>query len=225
MTMIHFMTIAIQALVTQPGVQFYTGNMLSNVVGKDGTVYGKYAGFCVEPEFFPDTPNQPSFPDALFGPGKKYDEKAVYKFAYGSGGLGRGSTALDYQKVSDDTLNKYVSWDVTSAAKNWYNSTAKKGAMILVSQNEDSQPLWASFIGHLYYDDSPYFIVNYRNTVGLEDYYTYQTVSAGRGGTVHIGDYSNQITLVNNIASYNIHLLIHKTVSYKKSSIHRSDTL
>ncbi len=122
---------------------------------------------------------------------------------YGSGGLGRDSTVLDYQKVSDDTLNTYVSWDVTTAAKSWYSSAAKKGAMILVSQNEDSQPLWASFVGHLNYADSPYFIVNYRNTVGLEDYYTYQTVSAARGGTVHIGDYSSQLTLVNTITSYN----------------------
>ena len=122
---------------------------------------------------------------------------------YGSGGLGRDSTVLDYQKVSDDTLNTYVSWDVTTAAKSWYSSAAKKGAMILVSQNEDSQPLWASFIGHLYYSNSPYFIVNYRNTVGLEDYYTYQTVSAARGGMVYIGDYSSQLTLVNTAASYN----------------------
>ena len=122
---------------------------------------------------------------------------------YGSGGLGRDSTVLDYQKVSDDTLNTYVSWDVTTAAKSWYSSAEKKGAMILVSQNEDSQPLWASFIGHLNYSNSPYFIVNYRNTVGLEDYYTYQTVSAARGGMVYIGDYSSQLTLVNTAASYN----------------------
>ena len=44
--------------LTQPGVQFYTGNMLPGIAGKGGTVYGRYSGFCVEPEFFPDTPNQ-----------------------------------------------------------------------------------------------------------------------------------------------------------------------
>lgn len=68
--------------LTQPGVQFYTGNMLPGIAGKGGTVYGRYSGFCVEPEFFPDTPNQPAFPNAVFGPGRDYNEKAVYKFEW-----------------------------------------------------------------------------------------------------------------------------------------------
>ncbi len=87
--------------------------------------------------------------------------------------------------------------------KNWYSSTAKKGALIFESLNQYTSHGFAKFIGHDWYENSPYFIVNYRNTVGLEDYYTYQTVSAARGGTVHIGDYSSQLTLVNTIASYN----------------------
>lgn len=69
-----------KVFTTQPGVQFYTGNMLKNLTGKAGSVYEKHAGFCLETQHFPDSPNRPEFPPALFGPGKEYHEKAVFSF-------------------------------------------------------------------------------------------------------------------------------------------------
>ena len=47
----------------------------------------------------------------------------------------------------------------------------------------------------------PYFVVEYRNSAGLESYYTYQTHSIDRAGTGYIGDYSGQLTLVKNDVS------------------------
>ncbi|MDR0601099.1 MAG: galactose mutarotase, partial [Treponema sp.] len=69
-----------RVFTTQPGVQFYTGNLLDGVKGKAGSVYDKHAGFCLETQHFPDTPNQPEFPQAIFGPQKNYHEKAVFAF-------------------------------------------------------------------------------------------------------------------------------------------------
>jgi aldose 1-epimerase len=69
-----------KVFTTQPGVQFYTGNFLDGVIGKAGSVYNKHAGFCLETQHFPDTPNRPEFPPAIFGPGKDYHEKAVFAF-------------------------------------------------------------------------------------------------------------------------------------------------
>jgi aldose 1-epimerase len=65
---------------TQPGVQFYTGNFLDGLVGKHGSVYNKHAGFCLETQHYPDSPNRPEFPSAVFGPGRDYHEKAVFSF-------------------------------------------------------------------------------------------------------------------------------------------------
>lgn len=65
---------------TQPGVQFYTGNFLSGVPGKPGSVYDKQTGFCLETQHFPDSPNRPEFPSAIFGPGRDYHEKSVFAF-------------------------------------------------------------------------------------------------------------------------------------------------
>ncbi|MDR1565992.1 MAG: galactose mutarotase [Treponema sp.] len=67
---------------TQPGVQFYTGNFLAGLPGKLGSVYNKHYGFCLETQHFPDSPNHPEFPPAVFGPDRDYHEQAVFSFSW-----------------------------------------------------------------------------------------------------------------------------------------------
>jgi aldose 1-epimerase len=69
-----------KVFTTQPGVQFYTGNMLSGINGKQGSLYLKHYGLCLETEYFPDSPNRPSFPSCIFGQGKNFYEKTVFAF-------------------------------------------------------------------------------------------------------------------------------------------------
>jgi aldose 1-epimerase len=69
-----------RGFTTQPGVQFFTGNNISEVQGKMGTVYGQYGAFCLETQHFPDSPNRPEFPSAIFGPSQDYHEKTVFAF-------------------------------------------------------------------------------------------------------------------------------------------------
>jgi aldose 1-epimerase len=65
---------------TQPGVQFYTGNFLDGIIGKAGSIYDKHAGFCLETQHLPDSPNRKEFPSSLFGPDRDYHEKALFSF-------------------------------------------------------------------------------------------------------------------------------------------------
>ena len=67
---------------TQPGVQFYSGNFLDGVAGKLGSNYGKHAGFCLETQHFPDSPNRKEFPDCVFGGERKYHERSVFSFEW-----------------------------------------------------------------------------------------------------------------------------------------------
>ncbi|SFQ24402.1 aldose epimerase family protein [Hymenobacter arizonensis] len=65
----------------EPGIQFYTGNFLDGTLkGKAGTTYGKHAGFCLETQHFPDSPNQPKFPNTVLKPGETFRSTSVYKF-------------------------------------------------------------------------------------------------------------------------------------------------
>ncbi len=65
---------------TLPAVQFYTGNNLNGVLGKGGSVYDKYAGFCLETQMFPDSPNKPNFPSPFIMPGEVWEHETVYTF-------------------------------------------------------------------------------------------------------------------------------------------------
>ena len=72
----------LEVLTTQPGIQFYSGNFLDgSIVGRGGTVYKKYAGFCLEPQHFPDSPNQPAFPTTVLRPGEEYRQTTVFRFS------------------------------------------------------------------------------------------------------------------------------------------------
>jgi aldose 1-epimerase len=72
----------VEIMTTQPGVQFYSGNFLDGTItGKGKKVYKKHYGLCLETQHFPDSPNQPEFPNTILKPGEKYAHKTVYKFS------------------------------------------------------------------------------------------------------------------------------------------------
>ena len=74
-----------EVFTTQPGIQFYTGNFLKGTLKytRDGRPYIKHAGLCLETQHFPDSPNQPSFPNSILRPGEVFHETTVYKFGVG----------------------------------------------------------------------------------------------------------------------------------------------
>jgi aldose 1-epimerase len=66
---------------TEPGMQFYTGNFLDGkLVGKNGHVYPRRGGFCLETHHFPDSPNKPQFPSTILRPGETYHSRTVFTF-------------------------------------------------------------------------------------------------------------------------------------------------
>jgi aldose 1-epimerase len=67
---------------TEPGLQFYSGNFLDGKnKGKGGWVYQFRNGFCMEPQHYPDSPNQPNFPSVVLKPGQTYRNTIIYKFS------------------------------------------------------------------------------------------------------------------------------------------------
>lgn len=67
---------------TEPGVQFYGGKGVNPPVpGHDGRTYRPYAGFALEPQTWPDSPNRPYFPQAVLWPGEVYRQVTEYRFS------------------------------------------------------------------------------------------------------------------------------------------------
>jgi aldose 1-epimerase len=72
----------LEVLSTEPGVQLYTSNYLDgSITGKGGRAYPRFGALCLEPQHFPDSPNQPGFPPVVLLPGQTYRNTIIYKFS------------------------------------------------------------------------------------------------------------------------------------------------
>ena len=56
---------------TEPGLQFYSGQAVA------------HRGFCLEPQHYPDSPNNPRFPSTLLRPGERYVSRTIFTFGIG----------------------------------------------------------------------------------------------------------------------------------------------
>ncbi len=58
---------------TQPGMQVYFGNFLAGA-------FQPFQGICLEPQHYPDAPNQPAFPSTVLNPNELYEQQICYRF-------------------------------------------------------------------------------------------------------------------------------------------------
>lgn len=70
----------LECLTTEPAVQFYTSYFLDVARAKGGHAYGRFGALCLEAQHYPDSVNQPSFPNTVLRPGETYRQTTIYKF-------------------------------------------------------------------------------------------------------------------------------------------------
>lgn len=71
----------LQAYTTEPGMQFYIPKSdMSRYIGHGGQAYGRYYGFCLEMQHFPDSPHHPHFPSTVLCPDETYKQRTIYRF-------------------------------------------------------------------------------------------------------------------------------------------------
>jgi aldose 1-epimerase len=73
--------IMMEVYTTEPAVHFYSGNFLNDIMGKEGIVYNRRSGFCLETQHFPDAPNKPHFPSTILRKGEEFNSQTVFKFS------------------------------------------------------------------------------------------------------------------------------------------------
>ena len=66
---------------TQPGIQFYSGNVLKGNIHGMGGVYRHRSALCLETQHFPDSPNHANFPSTVLHPGEQFHQTTVYRFS------------------------------------------------------------------------------------------------------------------------------------------------
>ena len=73
--------IVMEVFTDLPGMQFYIGNFIEQETGKDGYVYEKRGGFCMETQYYPDAAIRLLFESSVLKAGEKYDTTTIYKFS------------------------------------------------------------------------------------------------------------------------------------------------
>ena len=116
------------------------------------------------------------------------------------------STVMDYKTVNSDDNGRSISWDITRMVKSWYapgsQSTTVAEIMLSNLNTYNSQHYGTISFNGYGANTGPMFVVSYRDTVGVEPYYTYQTVGAGRAGGGYISDATGNLTIITPLVSY-----------------------
>ncbi|MGM9554590.1 MAG: DNRLRE domain-containing protein, partial [Faecousia sp.] len=107
-----------------------------------------------------------------------------------------GDTMIDKVTVSASTTSTYSTWNVTALARQWYGEYQMNLGFALIPEEENSATSRVCFYGPNSSSCLPRFMVAYRSGVGVESYYSYQTIGINRAGTSYISDYTLQNTLV-----------------------------
>jgi len=68
---------------TKPAIQLYTGNYLAGCPNREGGEYVNHAGFALETQFLPDSPNHPEWqqPSCIVQPEQRYEHQTTYRFS------------------------------------------------------------------------------------------------------------------------------------------------
>ncbi|MBS1402257.1 MAG: hypothetical protein HPZ79_04635 [Oscillospiraceae bacterium] len=110
------------------------------------------------------------------------------------------SAILDYQTAHPNSSG-YLSFDLTKAVQNWYIDTSLPRAIALASDGAHA----ANSRLYAYASQcAPILAIQYRNMIGLEDYYTYQSFGVGRAGTMYLSDHTNSMTIARTDVSLNL---------------------
>lgn len=68
--------IVMETFTTEPGLQLFSGNFTEDVLPNSYRT-----SFCLETQHFPNSPNEPSFPNTILEARQTFDSKTVYKFS------------------------------------------------------------------------------------------------------------------------------------------------
>lgn len=72
--------ITLELFTTEPGIQLYLANYLdATLAGKSGQRYPAKGGFCLEPQVYPNSPNQEGFPNCSITPADTYTQTCVFQ--------------------------------------------------------------------------------------------------------------------------------------------------
>ena len=124
------------------------------------------------------------------------------------------TTADDYDSIISDyftynTTDTNFTTDITKIVSGWYSGEYPNYGIMLKSADETTANRamqftssdWGTSPTHETY--RPVLVINYRHTLGLEDYWNYSTQDFGEFGGGYVNNYSGNLVYIHNDTSYN----------------------
>lgn len=71
----------LEVWTTEPAIQLYTGEHFTPAIKAPFSEQLKNAGFALEPQTFPNAPNEPSYPSSVLRPGETYRHRIEWRFS------------------------------------------------------------------------------------------------------------------------------------------------
>ena len=71
----------LEVWTTEPGMQLYTGEHFTPAIKAPFSEQLKNAGFALEPQTYPNAPNEPSYPSSVLRPGETYHHRIEWRFS------------------------------------------------------------------------------------------------------------------------------------------------
>ncbi len=126
------------------------------------------------------------------------------KILYGDELPEYNSSVADFIILNDSTSavhNQLYSFDITKIAQKWATGESANYGILLAGQNLPTTERYMRFYDsdNSLRNSDPCFTYTYRDTKGIEDYWTYTTMTAGRSGTAAVNNFNGNLVVTQNI--------------------------
>ena len=118
------------------------------------------------------------------------------------------NVVMDYQNIGVNDNETYRSWNITELIKNHYrkgNVNGQVSTFVLEAYDAENMHTYYRAKSQMFLKNSlgyPILQIIYRDTKGVEEYFTYQTHVVGNAGIAYVGDYNGQLIVIKSVADY-----------------------
>lgn len=121
-----------------------------------------------------------------------------------SGSMDGITTDYYYAKYGENNDFATQSFDITRLMKGWYDGTYPNYGVLLHSDSDSGTKRSFCWYFSSEYPDAeaarPVFTIVYRNSKGIEPYWTYTSAAVGRNGSAYVNNFNGALTIVNTAA-------------------------
>lgn len=111
-----------------------------------------------------------------------------------NGPHGDGTKIIDYAIINGNNIEYKL--NLTKAVKNWYENNNNNGLMLATGNESQTGQIRIGSTRHENPSSQPVVAIGYSTPVGIESYWSYETLDFGRSGAAHVNDYNGSLTYV-----------------------------